>query len=115
MSTYHQSFTTSGNARVGTQIGHLSGDLHQGASAGLPGEIDRLRLLLDRAHERGDLDTDTLAAAGQDLEAARAAVGESRRGRAVVALRRLNGLVGDVAGLAAPVAAILAAVNGSGA
>ncbi|GLY03900.1 hypothetical protein [Actinoplanes sp. NBRC 101535] len=109
MSTYHQSvFTNSGNARVGTQIGHLSGGLHQGAAPAL----GDLPALLTAAHQRGDIDTETLTAAEQDLETARTATAD---GQVRTALRRLNGLVGDVAGIGTAVAAILAAAGGGAA
>jgi hypothetical protein len=117
MTTFHQQFNTTGNAAVGVQIGQMSGDFHQGAGVHVDAaaDLDRLRTALSRAHERGEIDTATLADARQELDVAGAALpatGPEERGQARRALRKLTGLLAGVAGFGAQIAAILSAVEG---
>jgi hypothetical protein len=122
MTAFYQQFNTTGNAGVGTQIGQLNGDLHQGAGGYAAGDVagglDRLREALNRAHHQGEIDAATLADARHELDTAESALpatDEQRRGQARRALRKLTGLLGGVAGFGAQVAAILSAFDGSGA
>lgn len=109
----------SGNAQVGVQAGQIYGNVTVGSHAEQPidlaASIADLRTHLKQAHLDGQLDEDTYAAAESELEVATACVSagttEKKRGL-MVALKRLRGLVADVAELAARLAAIIAVVRG---
>ncbi|MDG4823985.1 hypothetical protein O7635_19190 [Asanoa sp. WMMD1127] len=110
------------NARVAAQIGRVDGNIsiHQGvgASADLDDGLEDLRRALAVAAERGLIDKGTLADAQDELAKAGAVLpagDDDDRGRVVRSLRKVKGLVGDVADLGARIAAIVAAVEGSGA
>jgi adenosylhomocysteine nucleosidase len=106
--------TASGTAQVGVQAGHIHGDVWVGsappsAPADLAGQLAELRDELWRAHRLGHLDQPTYEAAETELCAADKALGDPPDGsKLMVALKRLRGLVGDVADLAAKVATIIA-------
>lgn len=107
-----------GNARVGVQAGHIHGDVNIGLGPGRPTDlaasIADLRHGLKRAHLDGRLDEETYAAAESELNAATDCLREGSaggKGGLLVALKRLRGLVADVAELAAQLAAIIAVVK----
>jgi nucleoside phosphorylase/ADP-ribose pyrophosphatase YjhB (NUDIX family) len=107
-----------GNARVGAQAGQIFGDVHAGAAAltptGLDEQLADLREHIRRAYRAGDLDRETHEAAQAELDTAATLAGdpEEASGRLVVVLKRLRGLISDVADLGAKVATILATVRG---
>lgn len=108
-----------GDARVGVQAGQIHGDVVVGAGSDRPidlaASIADLRHHLRRARLDDHLDEDTYAAAESELDTATDCLREgsaSRYGGLLVALKRLRGLVADVAELAARLAAIIAVVKG---
>ena len=107
-----------GNARVGIQAGQIEGGVVIGADADRPpnlaASLGELRRDLKQAHRDGGLDNDTYEAAEAELDTAAECVREGvagSRSRLLLALRRLRGLVGEVAELAARLAGIIAAVK----
>ncbi|MGC4761259.1 purine phosphorylase [Micromonospora sp. DT46] len=111
--------TASSAAQVGVQAGHIYGDVWVGgaspsAPSDLPSQLAELRDELWRAHRLGHLDQPTYEAAETELTAADKALDDPRDGsKLVVALKRLRGLVGDVAELAAKVATVIAISQGA--
>ncbi|WBB82111.1 5'-methylthioadenosine/S-adenosylhomocysteine nucleosidase [Micromonospora sp. WMMD882] len=111
--------TASGAAQVGVQAGQIHGDVWVAgatpvAPMDLPSQLAELREVLWWAHRSGQLDQPTYEAAETELSAADKALGDSRDGsRLLVALKRLRGLVGDIAELAAKVAAVIAVSRSS--
>lgn len=108
----------SGNARVGVQAGQIFGDVNLDTRAGhevdLVAAIAELRDQIRTAHRNGRLDDETVKAAETELDEARdcAVAGPvTNKSRLVVTLKRLRGLVGDVAELASRLAALLVAVK----
>lgn len=108
-----------GNARVGIQAGQIFGNVTVGAEPERPVDlamaIAELRQLLKRSHRDGELDDATYAAAEAELDAASDCLRDETpqsRSMLMVALRRLRGLVADVAELAAKLAAVIAVVKG---
>ncbi|MFI6240213.1 purine phosphorylase [Micromonospora sp. NPDC050795] len=118
MPTANRNIAT-GNARVGFQAGQIYGNVTIGADADRPvdlaASIADLRSHLKQAHVDGQLDEETYAAAESELDAATECVAagatETKSGL-MVALKRLRGLVADVAGLASRLATIIAVVRG---
>lgn len=111
--------TATGNARVGVQAGHIHGNVTVGADWNQPTDlaasIADLRSRLKQAHLDGRLDEETYAAAESELETATDCLKENHTGNnggLLIALKRLRGLVADVAELAAQLAAIIAVVKG---
>ncbi|MFK3979116.1 purine phosphorylase [Micromonospora sp. NPDC050397] len=107
-----------GNARVGVQAGHIYGNITVGAGAEQPTDlaasIADLRTHIKQAHLDGELDEETYAAAESELEVATECVSAStleKKSGLMMALKRLRGLVADVAGLGAQLAAIIAVVR----
>ncbi|MEU5785803.1 hypothetical protein [Micromonospora lupini] len=107
-----------GNARVGIQSGQIQGRVVIGAVTDQPvdlaASLGELRRDLKQAHRDGGLDNDTYEAAEAELDTAADCVREGvagSRSRLLLALRRLRGLVGEVAELAAHLAGIIAAVK----
>lgn len=106
---------------VGIQAGQVTGStvlIGTAAKAptaiGVAADLAALRAQLTKAHMSGQLDEDTHQAAQAELDAATstlAAEGDTS-GPVVLALKRLRGLVADVAELAAKVAAVIAAIKG---
>lgn len=110
-------FNVHPGAHVGAQIGVMHGDIHQhdGASADVGALLGELRRAFDREAAAGRLDAETIADAGSELAASggtEAAADPERRAGFLRAMRRVKGLVEDSAGLAAKVAAVIAAVKG---
>ncbi|MEV4760767.1 5'-methylthioadenosine/S-adenosylhomocysteine nucleosidase [Micromonospora sp. NPDC049559] len=108
-----------GSARVGVQAGQIHGNVIVGAAPDRPidlaASIADLRQHLKQAHLDGRLDEETYAAAESELDAASECLSDDepqRRGGLLVALKRLRGLVADVAELAARLATIIAVVRG---
>lgn len=110
--------SASSAAQVGVQAGHIHGNVWVGGpppstSSDLSSHLAELREQLWRAHRSGHLDQPTYEAAETELTAADKALDDPRDGsKLVVALKRLRGLVGDVAELAAKVAAAIAVSRG---
>ncbi|MGI5272433.1 purine phosphorylase [Nonomuraea sp. CA-218870] len=108
------------NARVGVQAGHIQGDVvigHPplGRTADPAAQLAELRDRLVRARQAQEVDEDTFTAAEEEIAVAAESLAEStQRGRskAMIALRKLRGLLAEVAELAAHVSAVIAAVRG---
>jgi 8-oxo-dGTP diphosphatase len=117
-------------ARVGVQVGQVYGDVQVGTEPRsepeptLPAQLAALRRGLRQAHRDGELDDSTYTAAAVELDVITSfltdghpgdggAEADQRKadGTVMVALKRLRGLVADVADLAAKVAAIVTAVR----
>ncbi|MEU4422504.1 hypothetical protein AB0F81_17890 [Actinoplanes sp. NPDC024001] len=111
MSTHQFQNVASGNAQVGVQIGQNTGSVTVGRPAAAGAELDRLLDAIRQAHQRGELDADTLSEAEHEISVARAAPDP---GRAARALRRLGGMLDGVAGLGALAGAVAAAVESLG-
>lgn len=107
---------------VGIQAGQVSGStVVMGTTApsvtvaGLAAELIALRDQLARERSAGTLDKATYDAARTELDTANNALKDKTKdgyGAFVLALKRLRGLVADVAELAAKIAALITAVNG---
>lgn len=103
-----------GNARVGVQAGQIHGNVTVGSGPDLQfdlvASLTDLRDRLKRAHRDGQLDEETYAAAESELDVATECLqeGSSRTRGALLALKRLRGVVADVAELAAQLATIIA-------
>lgn len=107
---------------VGIQGGHVTGNtvwVHTESSPSIPldlaSELASLRAHLAREHATGRLDDDTYDAAEAELDIASAAAETSTtnsKNTLAVALRRLRGLVADIADLAAKVVALISAIRG---
>lgn len=112
--------TAHGN--VGIQAGHVSGgtfhvSLASGAtaSAALPEQLAVLREDLSREHSAGRIDAETHEAASEEIDTADKGIAEATpegRKRSLLALKRLLGLLGDLASLATKVASMITAVKG---
>jgi 8-oxo-dGTP diphosphatase len=119
----------SGNARVGVQAGDIYGNISIGQPAvldsaaqpaelrdeNLAAQLAELRARLSRARTAGEVDEATFAAAEEELvvvtESLPAST-EQGRNKAMIALKRLRGLLMDVDDLASKVASVIAAVRG---
>ena len=101
---------------IGTRIDHVKGDVHIGGQAADPDDLHRqlaeLRRELAAARAEGRIDQDSHDAAAEELEAADTALSRPGRAGFLVALRKLKGLVEDVAALASRVATLIDAVRG---
>jgi nucleoside phosphorylase len=81
----------------------------------LAGAVADLRVRLDRARANGEFDADTYEAAEEELDTAETALrapSKDGRKKAVLALKRLNGLAAETTDVAAQIALVIAAVNG---
>ncbi|XTZ18513.1 hypothetical protein ACQSSU_14650 [Micromonospora echinospora] len=107
-----------GNARVGFQARDVHGPVRigDGTSArptDLGAELAALRSQLKEAHRAGQVDEATYTAAEAEMEIVTRTVDAAPGGgEAVVALRRLRGLVDDVPALSARLADIIVLVRG---
>ncbi|MCA2191018.1 5'-methylthioadenosine/S-adenosylhomocysteine nucleosidase family protein [Nonomuraea cavernae] len=109
------------NARVGVQAGQIHGDVTighppQSQAVGPAARLAELRDRLARARKAQEVDEDTFTAAQEEIAVAAESLSESTeegRSKAVIALRKLRGLLADVAELAAHVSAIIAAIRGA--
>jgi nucleoside phosphorylase len=107
---------------VGVQAANISGGSfwtsttpQYGQDADPAKALVELRVLLDRHRAAGAVDDDTYSAAQTELAAAEAALrdpDQATKRRSLIALKRLRGLVGDLADLAAKTAVVISAVNG---
>ena len=114
--------TNTAYGNVGIQAGHVSGStIHVSLPSSGPEPenlADRLALLreeLAREHASGNLDADTHEAASAELDTADKGIGEGTaesRKTSVLALKRLRGLIGELASLAAKVGTLITAVKG---
>jgi hypothetical protein len=101
-----------GHARVGTQIGNVTGNAYFGTSPtddSLRDQMDELREALREARSQGRIDVDTFIAAGWELGEALSCLsvnGTYDRNGLVRALERLAVVVNGVALLESRVAAI---------
>jgi 8-oxo-dGTP diphosphatase len=105
------------HAKVGVQAGHVHGGVqlstdrapHADPSAALADLMTRL----EQARDAGVIDEDTHSAARAELDEAREALHATPRNMSVVtlALKKVRGLVADVAALAAEVANVLGLVR----
>ncbi|MFF5230730.1 purine phosphorylase [Dactylosporangium sp. NPDC000521] len=107
-----------GNARVGIQAGQIRGNAVVGLAPEQPGDlaaaITELRGLVEQARRDGRLDDATTAAAEAELNTADDCIDDGavrNRNSLLVALKRLLGLVTDVAELATRLPAVIGAVR----
>ncbi|WP_026403258.1 5'-methylthioadenosine/S-adenosylhomocysteine nucleosidase [Actinomadura rifamycini] len=109
--------TANDHAIVGVQAGHVHGGVQISGEKAAPVDpseaIAGLAARLERARDAGLIDEDTHRAARAELDGAREALRSSPRDtRAVtLALKKVRGLVGDVAALATEVASVLGLVG----
>ncbi|GAA3170971.1 MULTISPECIES: 5'-methylthioadenosine/S-adenosylhomocysteine nucleosidase [Nonomuraea] len=105
------------HARVGAQIGHVHGDVTIGQ---LPGaaldpvtQLAELRHRLTAARKAETVDEATATAAEEEIALAESLLdaGGHGTGTALIALKRLRGLLADVSALASHVSSIIAAVH----
>lgn len=109
--------TASGNARVGTQAGQIFGgvrnsfeDSPQGGD--LLALLADLRAHLDQACRAGRVEEEVGQAALEEVDVATEAARQQQGGRTRIAVRRLSGLIGDLAEFAGKLAAIVSAARG---
>lgn len=110
-----------GNAQVGVQAGtvhrvQMAGGTGSVAGASAAEQLAALRQAITDAYRSGRIDDDTLAEAEKELattEAALPEVNTSGPGRVIRSLRRLNGTMDGVGGVATLVAAIIQVVGGA--
>ncbi|WP_026412901.1 5'-methylthioadenosine/S-adenosylhomocysteine nucleosidase [Actinomadura oligospora] len=106
-----------GNARVGVQAGQVQGGVRIGSEKAPPADlleaIADLAARLEQARDAGLIDEDTHHAARAELDGARAALQSTPRNTSAVtlALKKVRGLVADVAALAAEAASVLGLVR----
>jgi 8-oxo-dGTP diphosphatase len=108
-----------GNARVGVQAGTVYGGVRITSEPDSPTDLaealDGFRTRLQQARAAGHLDEDTYAAAQAELAVADEALQENTpqsRSTLTLALKKIRGLISDVAELAAGLAAIIALAQG---
>lgn len=108
-----------GNAQVGVQAGQIIGNVSVAREPGAPGDLmvqlSEFAVLLSRAHDEGRLDQATYLAAEAELQVATDSLPartERSRSRLTLALKKLRGLIADMADLAAKVATIISAAKG---
>ncbi|PWV58113.1 5'-methylthioadenosine/S-adenosylhomocysteine nucleosidase [Nocardiopsis sp. L17-MgMaSL7] len=114
--------TNTAHGSVGVQAGHVSGGtFHVSVTSATPspGDIsERLSVLRDelsREHEAGNLDVETHEAASEEIDIASKGLEEATptsRKSSLLALKRLLGLLGDLASLSSKVASLITAVKG---
>lgn len=108
-----------GNARVGVQAGNLYGNV----SIGQPPETElnpaaqlaELRDKLRRALKAQEVDEATFSAAEEEIVVATESLSENTahsRNKAMIALKRLRGLLADVGALASHVSSVIAILRG---
>ncbi|GGT06782.1 hypothetical protein GCM10010156_75200 [Planobispora rosea] len=108
------------NARVGVQAGHIHGNVTIGhppqtQAADPVTQLAELRDRLARARKAQEVDEETFTAAEAEITVAAESLSESTeqgRSKAVIALKKLRGLLAEVAELAAHVSAVIAAIRG---
>ncbi|GAA2449077.1 5'-methylthioadenosine/S-adenosylhomocysteine nucleosidase [Actinomadura vinacea] len=107
------------NARVIVQAGHVHGGVRVSGAQDSPTDpteaIAGLTVRLQQARAAGHLDEDTYREAQAELATARETLRTTKpqdTGSVTLALKKVRGLVGDVATLAAEVASVIALVQG---
>jgi nucleoside phosphorylase len=121
--TYHtQVSPTIHNSTVGNITGFVNNGSSYGSvspnaasAADLIAELDRFSRLLEQHHAAGDLDDATLTGAQLQLDTARESAQEGTsesKHMVTTALKRLRGLVADVADLAAKIAPLIVMAGG---
>ncbi|MFI6294626.1 purine phosphorylase [Nonomuraea sp. NPDC050790] len=108
------------HARVGVQAGHIHGDVTIGTPpparvADPAAQLAELRERLAEARKAQEVDEDTFIAAEAEIEVAAESLSESTtagRSKALIALKKLRGLLADAAELAAHVSAVITAIRG---
>ncbi len=107
------------NARVGLQAGSVYGGVSIGERSGVVIDpaalLAELRANLRRARKDHEVDEVTFAAATEEITVAAESLSERTehgRSKALIALKKLLGLLADVASLTAQVSAIIAALRG---
>ncbi|MER6946824.1 5'-methylthioadenosine/S-adenosylhomocysteine nucleosidase [Nonomuraea sp. NPDC000554] len=108
-----------GHARVGVQAGAIYGNVSVGQSsepaADATALLAELRKELAQARTAGTVDEDTFAAAEEELGVVTESLStdtEQGKNRAMIALKRLRGLLMDVAELASKVTSVITAIRG---
>lgn len=108
-----------GNAQVGVQAGTVHGGIRITLKPNPPTDVAEaltgFRTQLQRARVAGHLDEDTYTAAEAELTVADKALQTNTpqsKGTLTLALKKVRGLIGDVADLAAELAIIIALVQG---
>lgn len=105
----------SGYARVGVQAGQIFGDVLIGPEKVPSGDVltllADLRVQLERAYRTGQVEEEVGQAALEELDTATEAARRKHGKRLLVALKRLSGLIGDLAEFAGQLATIMAAVK----
>ncbi len=108
-----------GNARVGFQAGQVIGDIRiapePDVTADLAAQLAGFREQLRQARMTGRLDETTYQAAEAELDVVTGSLPaqtESGKSRLMLALKRLRGLIADLADLAAKLATVITAVKG---
>lgn len=113
----HVTNAASGNARVGAQAGQIFGGVRNSFEDPRQGGdvlalLTDLRIQLERAYRAGRIDEAVGQAALEEVDAATEAARDKKGGRLQVAVRKLAGLIGDLAEFAAKLAAIVTAARG---
>ncbi|MFY7067364.1 5'-methylthioadenosine/S-adenosylhomocysteine nucleosidase [Nocardiopsis changdeensis] len=116
------SVTNTAYGNVGVQAGHVSGSTFHVSlpssgqeSGGLADRLAALREELAREHAAGNLDEDTHKAAAAELDIADKGIEEGTvesRKTSVLALKRLRGLIGELASLAVKVGVLITEARG---
>ncbi|MBE1589308.1 hypothetical protein ACFPOI_35915 [Nonomuraea angiospora] len=108
-----------GNARVGAQIGKVVGNVTVGSAPpredDLQVRVAELRAAMRRSVASGALEAEVHEAAEAELAEVDAYLrrgGQERHGKMVLALKKVRGLLGDVADLASIAAVVLAVGQG---
>ncbi|MBB6120547.1 5'-methylthioadenosine/S-adenosylhomocysteine nucleosidase [Nocardiopsis algeriensis] len=120
---YGGGVTNTAYGNVGVQAGQVSGStlhvsfssLEQRPGGEVADRLVALREELTREHSAGNIDGDTHEAASAELDIADKGIDEGTaesRKNSLLALKRLRGLIGELASLAAKVGALITAVRG---
>jgi hypothetical protein len=118
-----QNFYNSGDVQIGSQGGVVHGGVHfgvqspdGGAAASQREQVQQLVAALEAARNAGHIDADTHSEASAALNEALLhadTADEPGQGAFVRALRKAKGLVDEVGGLVAAIAAVIATVAGA--
>ena len=112
--------TNNSTGTVGIQGANVSGAVVNMTPQSPRSEMDpadalkELRTLMERQHQDGAIDQETLDEAAAELDTAETAYpdGPTGRKKAVLALKKLRGIAGDTLDVPAKIGAIVAALNG---
>jgi adenosylhomocysteine nucleosidase len=107
-------------AQVGVQMGQVLGNVwissQSRAPMSLTDELADFRVNLKRAHQAGEIDSETLESVEDELavlDEPMVSGDTAGKGRVVLSLKRVRGLVGDVGELMQQVVTLIALVKGS--